>query len=611
MSALDNLESNLMVLASSQPELAEKIRHTNIDSNYQLETAKSGIPTLKVNGISYHSAYDPIAEAQKLLERIPIEANRLALLKGFGLGYFAEALISSGRKLVVADADLAVLKLAFESRDLREVISKALFFVGEEPHRFKEFLGKWGLNSDYQEINFTPAVKAHPDFYHSLTTEPVSLSIAPDKIETPKGLKILMPSPLYGGSLPIAGYCKNALESLGHKVEYLDFSFYYPAFKSVETITDNREHQGKLRSIFTVFLAEMVLAKAMEWKPDLIFGVAQSPFTTETVNEFKVLKIPVAFWFMEDYRLFAYWKQFAPLYDYFFTIQRGEFTELLKKVGAKHTPYLPLAADSAIHKPVELTPEEKAELGSQISFVGAGYHNRRQFFLQLLSKDFKIWGTEWDLFSPLGRVIQRKGARISTEDCVKIFNATEININLHSSSYHSGVNPHGDFVNPRVFEIASSGAFQLVDPRSELPELFKIGEEIVTFRSIEELREMKKYYLEHPYERKQIAEAGRQRVLAEHTYRQRMMTMLDYIARFEPTLQKRSESPNLAKNLLQEAKDDPALRELFSKFNPEEELDVDKIAAVIRKGKGELTQTEGIFLLMKEFYDWAREKKVV
>ena len=41
----------------------------------------------------------------------------------------------------------------------------------------------------------------------------------------------------------------------------------------------------------------------------------------------------------------------------------------------------------------------------------------------------------------LTRVLQRNGARIDTDDAVRIFNATAINLNLHSSTYHDGVDP--------------------------------------------------------------------------------------------------------------------------------------------------------------------------
>ena len=65
---------------------------------------------------------------------------------------------------------------------------------------------------------------------------------------------------------------------------------------------------------------------------------------------------------------------------------------------------------------------------------------------------------------------------------MKIYNASKININLHSSLQTTDLVSRGDFVNPRTFELAAAGAFQLVDERSLLGELFG-ADELATFTS--------------------------------------------------------------------------------------------------------------------------------
>lgn len=608
---MEHFDGNIAELEKRQPELALKIREAKLNPDCEISPSRSGEPTLKVRGISLLSAFDPAREAKILAEKVQAHPGGWILLKGFGLGYSAETLAFMGFRVIAAEADISILKAAFESRDLRGFLSgDNRIFAGTEPERLTAFIKKEGIPHSLPVVEHSPSIRLNPRFYSALETAD-AYAVSSGDAAVPKGLKILLPTPLYGGSLPIAGYCKSALEALGHKVELFDSSLYYPVYKSIQSVTGNEDHQAKLRALYTMFVSELALAKALEWKPDLVFGIAQSPFTTETLAEFKQIKVPVAFWFMEDFRVLEYWKNFAPRYDHFFYIQRGQFPAMLDKLGMKRHHYLPLAADPEVHKPVEISPAERSEFGSEISFVGAGYYNRQHFFLQLLDQDFKIWGTEWNAASPLGRAMPRKNERISTEDCVKIFNASAVNINLHSSSYHTAVNPYGDFVNPRTFEIAACGAFQLIDPRSELPELFDIGREIITFSDIGELRRKVKHYLERPDERLAAAEAGRQRVLREHTYRHRMEKMLEKIASAEPALRGRRENPNLARNLVKAAGADQELKEFFQRFESEEELSVDNIARHIRKGKGELTKTEGVFLLMKEFQDWAREKKVI
>jgi spore maturation protein CgeB len=121
------------------------------------------------------------------------------------------------------------------------------------------------------------------------------------------------------------------------------------------------------------------------------------------------------------------------------------------------------------------------------------------------------------------------GRRITSEECVKIFNASKINLNLHSSVGVEELVSKGDFVNPRTFEVAACSGFQLVDERGLLHECFA-PDELATFTSLPELKEKMEYFLAHPEEREAIARRGRERVLREHTYAHRMERLLDFTA---------------------------------------------------------------------------------
>ena len=161
--------------------------------------------------------------------------------------------------------------------------------------------------------------------------------------------------------------------------------------------------------------------------------------------------------------------------------------------------------------------------------MGAAYHNRVQSFPRLLGHDFKIWGTGWNIESPLGKRLQNNNKRVTTDETVKIYNAGKINLNLHSSTFHYGINPEGDFVNPRTFEIAACKGFQLVDSRSDLKNLFDVGEEIITFQSLDELKDQINYFLEDPDLRNVIANRSYKKVLNEHTIEHRMQEMLLHV----------------------------------------------------------------------------------
>ena len=64
-----------------------------------------------------------------------------------------------------------------------------------------------------------------------------------------------------------------------------------------------------------------------------------------------------------------------------------------------------------------------------------------------------------------------------------------------------------------------------------MKELFDPGKEVVTYDSIQDCIEKAKWLIEHPAERKKIAEAGKQRCLCEHTYDNRAVEFDQIIKR--------------------------------------------------------------------------------
>jgi len=341
-------------------------------------------------------------------------------------------------------------------------------------------------------------------------------------------LRILVVLPLYGGSLPIGRYCEKALIELGHLVEVFEAPLFHCAFEGLKTLRVSTDRLEYLENSFLQVLSQAVLAKTESFCPDLVLSLAQAPLSRQALTRLRKDNVATAMWFVEDFRLFTYWRAFAPLYDFFAVIQEEPFLDRLYDMGCDNALYLPLAADPDFHKPLDLTSMEKHQFGSDVSFLGAGYPNRQRAFKRLFGYDFKIWGTEWDNDPAFDPYVQRKGTRISPEDAVRVFNATKVNLNLHSSVRPDELVPKGDFVNPRTFELSACKAFQLVDERDLLPELFR-PDELVTFTDMEDLIQKIDYYLVHGDERESIAKKAHGRVLAEHTYARRMRTLLDFI----------------------------------------------------------------------------------
>ncbi len=363
-------------------------------------------------------------------------------------------------------------------------------------------------------ITFEKYKKMFPALYESLYKLIRSYNLFISKKKS-----ILIISPIYGGSYPVSCYCYKELKSRNFKVEFLDCSKWKNIFLHLENDFSHKLYKNRISGEFTRFLSKYIVNYIYDKNYDLILVLAQAPIL-ETEVEIIKKDIPIGFWFVEDFRTLKYWKRIANSYDVFFTIQKGEFFEELKKIGANYY-YVPTAAFLPVHKPLNLSYEEKKLYHSQISFVGAPYPNRINVFSQLLKYDIKIWGEGWNLYPQFSGYLGNNGKYIKPSEYVKVFNASDVNINLHSSLYYPTISPLNDFVNPRLFEIAATKSFQLVDFRAPIPELYDEGE-IEIFKSIDELKEKIEYYLNNREERLKIAEKSYLRTITEHTYWHRL-----------------------------------------------------------------------------------------
>ena len=410
-------------------------------------------------------------------------------------------------------------------------------------------------------------------------------------------LRVLVVLPFYGGSLPVGRYAVEGLKEAGCLVDVFEAPAFYPAYSALKELRVSSKHLDSLQNSFFHVISQSILAKVDTFAPDLVLCLAQAPMSRPTLRRLRKDGVATAMWFVEDFRLFTYWRAFAPYYDIFAVIQKDLFLPELEAMGVANSLYLPLAALPSFHRPLELNPEEKKEYAAVLSFLGAGYPNRRKAFLRLKDQGLKIWGTEWEDAPALAPLVQRGGARISPEDAVRIFNATAINLNLHSSIHTDHLVSHGDFVNPRTFEVAACRAFQLVDERTLMPELFR-EDELATFSSMDELLSKIEYFKNAPQERTAYAERAHARVLAEHTYAARMKTLLDFAGKRLPGFGTRQSSP-WPDTMPEDMRN--SLTALMHELRLPESAAFDDVIAAVRTRSDKLSDAEAALLFLDEW----------
>ncbi|MDR4480342.1 MAG: glycosyltransferase [Nitrospira sp.] len=591
---------NLDRLAARSQDLAAALKAC-AGGALTIEAARNGAPSARRSGRWIHSAYDPHREADTWADtHAPACQNGdIVVVAGVGLLYHVEAL----RKRLAPEIALAVLipnldelHDALAARSLGSWSEHILWLFGT-PADVAERLAKTGR--PLRCLAYTPATQSDSDFHSSLE-QALRRGLAR---QAGGQLTIALVGPIYGGSLPIARYVKRALETLGHNVQWIDHSLHAASYEVMGTLKDPRNRQlmqGRMADV----LSQWTLASLAESPPDLVLSMAQAPLTLPVLEHLRKKKFLTAMWFVENYRHLTYWQQMAPGYEFWFVFQQGACLDAFRQAGARHVSYLPMAADPELHCPMTLSEDDRRRFGADVSFVGAGYSNRRRLFPALLRHpwSFKLWGNEWDGADDLRSVLQLDGARIDTDACMKVFNATAINLNLHSTT-GAGLDPQADFVNPRTFELAACGAFQLVDHRSQLPEFFT-DQEIVSFRDFADVPGLVQRWLNDSEARQAMANAARTHVLSAHTYAHRMRDLLGQIGLSQPDrvgALLRGERQQDA--LLKRCAEDTPLESLLKACPAGQRVELKDVAAQIRrKGPIVTLKREELMVLMLDEY---------
>ena len=206
-----------------------------------------------------------------------------------------------------------------------------------------------------------------------------------------------------------------------------------------------------------------------------------------------------------------------------------------KETGYKYYTIL-LGADK-----INLKAEFSDKFIADISFIGTHSPQKRDSFRKYvfpLKKKYNmaIYGQGWGVLDRSIGWIQKGGQyfnisclktlikpKLKLEDEAKIYNSSLISINIHEDHQ---VQFGGD-CNERTFKIPFCGGFEITDNVACIRKYFKDGEEIVIAENEKDWYEKIDYYIKNPNKRNAIIEAGKKKVLAEHTYHNRVNQIIN------------------------------------------------------------------------------------
>lgn len=143
--------------------------------------------------------------------------------------------------------------------------------------------------------------------------------------------------------------------------------------------------------------------------------------------------------------------------------------------------------------------------------------NRNELVAQLCRQfgdKFVLIGMDWDKFG-LHAAAEHSGL----PNAALFYANSQLSLNLFGGCVHAGMPL-------RPFEIAASHGLIFTQYNRELPNLFDLDHECVSFQNPQQMQEQADRVLTHPADFDRVVQAGRKRVLSEHTWDHRMARLI-------------------------------------------------------------------------------------
>jgi hypothetical protein len=194
--------------------------------------------------------------------------------------------------------------------------------------------------------------------------------------------------------------------------------------------------------------------------------------------------------------------------------------------------FLPLAFDGAVLDALRvdgIATDPGAARPHLLTCVGAlnpRTHGKGTRLLEALCRHgapLEVWGYGADLLEPDSPLLERWQGAAFGLDMYRVLAESQITINRHIDIAGGYAN------NMRLYEATGVGALLATEEAPNLANLFHQGKEVIEYRGADDLLHHIERLLTHD-ERRAMAAAAQARTLRQHTYAQRIATLVDALA---------------------------------------------------------------------------------
>ena len=206
-------------------------------------------------------------------------------------------------------------------------------------------------------------------------------------------------------------------------------------------------------------------------------------------------------------------------YDCVFTTKSYHGEREIKQFGIRNLHHVRHGFDPEVHRPVNLSPEMARHYQCDVSFVGCWSPEKENRLLHLLRRSnglsVRVYGTGWNYAS--NEFKQAIGpnlmAGVFGDELSIVYGASKVNLGLLSCSVSNRA--LCDQTTARTFQIPATRSFMLHEDTAEVRFLFKAGEEVLLFRTNDDLVEQISVALKDSDLRTAIRMQGYERCLSE------------------------------------------------------------------------------------------------
>lgn len=523
-----------------------------------------------------HSGYDPEGEAARIVDAFSCTGDGVLVVLGLGMGYHVHEL---SRRY--PDADIVVIEARREIHDLcgkhgkgADLTGRVRFIVGVAPGDAVAEISRLHLKAGFPPLAvfpFAAEVAAFPEYYGPIKEaleRTVSFRLR-DRLRYSKFQGDALTVALFDFNYFLTEEIARAVKALGHSVVRVrgrkDETCGDILGRAIETIATHKPD---------FFLTVNHL------------GFDEDGTLADL---FRAIEMPAAIWYVDspDLVVRAFPKNISP-FSSIFVWDEG-YLESMKSLGFGNVSYLPLGVDETVFRPMNLSSSEKKRMGTALGFVGNSMVGPARDQLAKVPRELhaaverianrlaiarnvpygeavreSMGSDERAVFESLGEsdksgfeaaalwratLLYRLSCLRTLEQfrpCIrgdagwkglvngKFRLGPQLNYYKELPSFYSACTVNfnatsiqmGKAVNQRVFDVPACGAFLLTDHQESIEGLFEVGKEVVSYKDREEIEDLARFYLRNNAARETIAEKGKERVLAEHTYRHRIRTMI-------------------------------------------------------------------------------------